>query len=119
MEKAKQQPVWQQLTSIEHEQIEAAALELKASLAGDDYRVIRNAIEQLDKRTRRLAEVMMDSAVSGAIGGKTMAAAGESLGKGPTAPHPFAPAQIEASRAADPLARAEAEPETAGASTED
>jgi molecular chaperone DnaK/molecular chaperone HscA len=39
---------------------------------------------------------MMDSAVTGAIGGKTMQSAGESLGEGPTAPHPFAKADIEA-----------------------
>ena len=120
VEKAMAQPVWQQLTSIEHEQIKAATLDLKASLAGDDYRVIRNSIEQLDKKTRRLAELMMDSAVSGAIGGKTMAAAGESLGQGPTAPHPFAPAQIsESETSADALASAEANPETPGESTED
>jgi molecular chaperone DnaK/molecular chaperone HscA len=30
--------------------------------------------------------------------GKTMAAAGESMGEGPTAPHPFAKAQIEDSK---------------------
>ncbi len=95
VDKAATQPVWQQLTSDEHGEIEAAKLDLKASLAGDDHRVIRNAIEQLDKKTRRLAELMMDSAVSGAIGGKTMQAAGESLGDGPSAPHPFAPAQIQ------------------------
>ena len=126
VEKAMQQPVWQQLTSVEHEQIKAATLDLKASLAGDDHRVIRNSIEQLDKKTRRLAELMMDSAVSGAIGGKTMTAAGESLGDGPTAPHPFAPAQISESEPVTdtPLptndrARAEQDPETPGESTED
>jgi molecular chaperone DnaK/molecular chaperone HscA len=37
---------------------------------------------------------MMDNAVSGAMQGKTMEAAGESMGKGPTAPHPFAKAEI-------------------------
>ena len=95
VERAEKQPVWQRLTSVEHEEIKAAALELKASIAGDDYRVMRAAIERLDKKTRRLAELMMDSAVSGAIGGKTMAAAGESLGEGPTAPHPFAAAEID------------------------
>ncbi len=34
VEKAMGQPVWQQMTSVEHEQIKAAALELKASMAG-------------------------------------------------------------------------------------
>ena len=120
VEKAATQPVWQQLTSTEHEEIKAATMELKASMAGDDHRVIRKAIEQLDQKTRRLAELMMDSAVSGAIGGKTMQAAGESLGQGPTAPHPFAAAQIDDSAPADSAStRANADPGTPGASTED
>ena len=38
--------------------------------------MIRVGIERLDKETRRFAEIMMDSAVTGALGGKTMAAAG-------------------------------------------
>ena len=123
VEKAQKQPVWQQLASVDHEQIKAAALELKASLAGDDHRVIRQAIEQLDKKTRRLAELMMDSAVTGAIGGKTMQAAGEDLGEGPSAPHPFAPAQIDDSAAktgdGDVIAAAEKDPATAAESVED
>ena len=41
---------------------------------------------------------MMDNAVSGAMQGKTMAAAGESMGEGPTAPHPFAKAEISDSK---------------------
>ncbi len=122
VDKTYTQPVWQQLTSVEHEQIRAAALDLKASLAGDDYRIMRNAIEQLDKKTRRLAELMMDTAVSGALGGKTMQAAGEGLGEGPSAPHPFAPAEIEESATDTPgtdLKQAEENPETPGESTED
>ncbi len=120
VEKAMTQPVWQQLTSVEHQEIKAALLDLKASMAGDDHRVLRNAIERLDKKTRGLAELMMDSAVSGAIGGKTMQAAGESLGEGPTAPHPFAAAQIDDSAPAkDVLAGAEQDEETPGESTED
>ena len=128
VEKAEKQPVWQQLTSVEHEQIKAAALELKASLAGDDHRIIRQAIEQLDKKTRRLAEIMMDSAVTGALGGKTMGAAGEGLGAGlgeaPTAPHPFAQAQLDqsgdgVSTPTDVILKAEQDAQTAGESVED
>ena len=127
VEKAEKQPIWQQLTSVEHDEIRTAALELKASMAGDDHKVIRNAIEQLDKKTRRLAEIMMDSAVTGALGGKTMQAAGESLGEGPTAPHPFAPAQIDDSNTpvtakpepTDVIAAAEQQPGTPGESVED
>lgn len=98
VEKGEKTAAWQQLTSVEHEDIKEAALELKASLGGADHKVIRNAIERLDKTTRRFAEIMMDSAVTGALSGKTMQAAGESIGQGmgeaPTAPHVFAKAQF-------------------------
>ena len=72
--------------------------QLKDAMQGDSYRAIRNGIERLDKSTRRFAELMMDDAVSGAVQGKTMQAAGESMGDGPTAPHPFAKAQIDSSK---------------------
>jgi hypothetical protein len=38
---------------------------------------------------------MMDTAVSSALGGQTMESAREKMGEGPTAPHPFAKAEIE------------------------
>ena len=38
---------------------------------------------------------MMDTEVMGAIKGKTMDAADEGMGEGPTAPHPFAKAEFE------------------------
>ena len=123
VEKAQKQPVWQQLTSLEHESIKAAALELKASLPGDDHHVIRQAIEQLDKKTRRLAEIMMDSAVTGALGGKTMDKAGDDLGAGPSAPHPFASAEISESETgtspAAPVIALSSNAAVAGNSTED
>ncbi len=129
VEKAEKQSIWQQLTSVEHENIKAASLELSASLKSDDHRVIRQAIEQLDKYTRRLAELMMDTAVTGALGGKTMQAAGEGLGEGlgevPSAPHPFAPAQItesgarESTAPRDAIVEAEQDPGTPGESKED
>ena len=122
VEKGRKTAVWQQLSSVEHEDIEAAALEVKASIEGGDYKVIRQAIEHLDKKTRRMAELMMDSAVTGALGGKTMQAAGEGLGLGsgggPSAPHPFAAAEIESSEP-NLLEQAEKDPETPGESTED
>ncbi len=95
VEKGKKHPAWQQLTADEIEHIKAATLELDASVKGGDYRLIRRAIDELDKRTRRFAELMMDTTVSSALTGQTMEAAGEALGEGPSAPHPFAPAQIE------------------------
>jgi molecular chaperone DnaK/molecular chaperone HscA len=95
VEKGRKHDAWQQLTYDELTKIEACVEELKASLIGGQYRTIRTAIERLDKATRRFAELMMDSAVSGAMKGKTMESAGESMGEGPTAPHPFARAEID------------------------
>jgi hypothetical protein len=94
VEKGREHPSFQQLTSDELAAIEAGISELKAALQGGNYKIIRQGIERLDKATRRFAELMMDSAVSGAMKGQTMAAAGESMGDGPTAPHPFAKAEI-------------------------
>ena len=133
VEKGEKTPAWQQLTFDEHRDIEAAAKELQQSIRGGDYKIIRKAIEQLDKNTRRFAEIMMDSAVTGALGGKTMAAAGEALeasqqGAAPTAPHAFAKAEVEpsqpknepeASNQKNALETAEINPETPANSTED
>ncbi len=95
VERGRRHDAWQQLTYDELTKIEAGVDEVKASVMGGNYRVIRTAIERLDKATRRFAELMMDSAVSGAMKGKTMESAGESMGEGPTAPHPFAKAEID------------------------
>ncbi len=120
VEKGKRTAAWQQLTSIEIEDIEAASRELKASIPGGDYKVIRNAIERLDKKTRRFAEIMMDSAVTGALGGKTMQAASEGIDAGlnapASAPHAFAPAEFDQP---NEIEKAEQDPETPGESTED
>jgi molecular chaperone DnaK len=97
--KAKKSGVWQQLSADEIQKIEVAENEVKASLKDGNHHVLRNAIERLDKATRRLAELMMDSAVTGALGGKTMATAGDNLGGelgAPTsAPHAFAKAEVK------------------------
>src|SRR6266567_1092240 len=94
VEKGRKHEAWQMLSSDEIEKIEEGISFLEAAVPGGDHRQIRAGIERLDKATRRFAELMMDDAVSGAMQGKTMAAAGESMGEGPTAPHPFAKAQI-------------------------
>jgi molecular chaperone DnaK/molecular chaperone HscA len=123
VDKGKKHEAWQKLSSDEIQKIKEGEDELNASVKGGDYKVIRAAIERLDKATRRFAELMMDSAVTGALGGKTMQAAGETIGEGPTAPHPFAKADIDQS----PAAVAEAQKieesvndeKTPGESTED
>ena len=114
--KAKGNPAYQQLSFGELDTIQAATMELKASLKGGDYKMIRRAIESLDKASRRLAELMMDQAVGGAMKGQTMAGAGSAMGQGlgasPSAPHAFAPAQLEE-------AEIKNEDEVPGESTED
>ena len=122
LHKGRQSPAWQQLSADAQAAIELAATELGRLTQGDDYRAIRGAIESLDKLTHQLAEMMMDSAVSGALGGKTMAAADQSLGtmgQAPTAPHPFARAEIEPSTPQDPNQPAEAKPGTPATPAED
>ncbi|MBS1801044.1 MAG: Fe-S protein assembly chaperone HscA [Acidobacteria bacterium] len=123
VEKGRKHEAWQRLSSDEIAQIDEAEGGLKASVNGDDYKLIRAAIERLDRSTRRFAELMMDSAVTGALGGKTMQAAGESIGEGPSAPHPFAKADIDSSpaakAAAEKIEESVKDEETPGESTED
>ncbi|MGH9509142.1 MAG: Fe-S protein assembly chaperone HscA [Terriglobales bacterium] len=92
LEKARKNPAWQQLTADEHKEITASENALKVANKSDDYKAIRDAVEALNQATTRLAELMMDSAVSSVLKGKTMETA--DVGEGPTAPHPFAPAEI-------------------------
>ena len=90
---------WRQLTPEEHANIAAASEALQTAARGTDFRAIRGGIAALDDATRRFAEIMMDSAVTGAMKGQTPAQAGESMGQNlgatPSAPHAFAPAQID------------------------
>jgi len=94
VDKGRSHAAWAMLSGGEVAAIDEAEAGLRASMNGADYKAIRGSIDVLDKATRRFAELMMDSAVSGAMKGKTMESAGESLGEGPSAPHPFAKAEI-------------------------
>jgi Fe-S protein assembly chaperone HscA len=93
LEKGKMSPAWRQLTSDEKKKIakmEKALIEVNKE---DDYQAIRKAIDALNQGTMRLAELMMDTAVSSALKGKTMDET--DLGEGPTAPHPMAKAEFK------------------------
>ena len=121
--KGQSSPAWNLLTPEEHTSIAATTAALKSALPSTDYKQIRNAIEALDKATRRFAEIMMDSAVTGALGGKTMSAASEGIDAGlnaPTSsPHAFAKADVDDGTAPNLIQIDEAKPETPGESTED
>jgi molecular chaperone DnaK len=92
---APQKPAWHQLTGEEIATIAAARDHLAAVKLGEDSAAIREATLGLDRATRRYAELMMDAAVSTAMRGKTMDAAGEDLGEAITAPHPMAAAEFK------------------------
>jgi molecular chaperone DnaK len=93
LEKGKKSPAWGQLTTDEKKQIAKMEKALVAVNAEEDYQAIRKAIDALNQGTMRLAELMMDTAVSSALKGKNMDET--DLGEGPTAPHPMAKAEFE------------------------
>jgi Fe-S protein assembly chaperone HscA len=95
VDQAHKNPAWEQLTAEEQAAIGAARDRLAAVKTGDDLAAIRESTAALDQSTRRLAELMMDAAVTEAIRGKTMEAAGEELGDNITAPHPMAAAEFK------------------------
>jgi len=95
VERAPQSPAWKQLRGEEQAAIEAARDHLVQVKLGEDAAQIHAATLALDEATRRFAELMMDAAVSTALRGKTMNAAGEEMDENVTAPHEFAPAEFK------------------------
>jgi molecular chaperone DnaK (HSP70) len=95
VERAPQSPAWALLTSDEKKAITLASEYLRKAKECEDAPSIREATLILDHATRRFAELMMDAAVTTAIRGKTMDAAGEEMGEGVTAPHSMAPAEFK------------------------
>ena len=94
VERAPQNPAWTQLRGEERAAIQAARDHLIEVKQGEDAAQIHAAVLALDETTRRFAELMMDAAVSTALRGKTMSAAGEEMDENVTAPHEFAPAEF-------------------------
>jgi molecular chaperone DnaK len=96
VEKAKAHAAWNHITDQEKNAIEAARERLVAIQSTGDLAAVRAATTDLNLATTNLAEKMMDAAVSGAMRGKTMEDAGQSLADEKIkAPHAFAPAQID------------------------
>ena len=92
LEKGRKGPAWEQLTSLERNNIAKLEGALNAVTQHDDYRAIRTAIDALNQATMHLAELMMDSAVTSALKGQNMETA--NVGEGPASPHPIAKADI-------------------------
>jgi molecular chaperone DnaK (HSP70) len=95
VERAPQSPAWNQLTSDEQAAIKLASEYLNKVKQGENAVVIREGTLILDHATRRFAELMMEAAVSTALTGKTMNAAGEELAEAVTAPHTMAAAEFK------------------------
>ena len=93
LEKARTSPAWGQLTSIEKQNVARMESSLNDVKDQDDYQAIRKSIDDLNQGTMRLAELMMDGAVTTALKGKNMQDA--DMGEGPVTAHPIAKADFE------------------------
>ena len=93
LEKAKKTGAWQELTLEERRNAEALEQTVVAARDGEDYPAIRGAIDALNQGTMRLAELMMDTALSAALKGKTMDET--DFEEGPDAGHPVAKAEFK------------------------
>jgi Fe-S protein assembly chaperone HscA len=92
--KGKKNDAWQDLASDERRKIETLEKALIAVKDGDNnYQAIRDAIDALNQGTMHLAELMMDTAVSTALKGKTMDDTG--IEEGQQAGHPVAKAEFK------------------------
>ena len=61
------------LSAEERAGINASVAELRESVAGKDYKLIRKRIDELNRATEHLAELLMNSAVSTALEGRKLA----------------------------------------------
>ena len=93
LEKSKKSPAWGQLPNGEKKQIAKLEKALQEVKQQDDYQKIRKSIDALNQGTMRLAELMMDTAVTTALKGKTMEQA--DMGESPEIGHPVAKADFE------------------------
>jgi Fe-S protein assembly chaperone HscA len=91
--KGKKNDAWEDLASEERRKIETLEKALIAVKEGDNYQAIREAIDALNQGTMHLAELMMDTAVSTALKGKTMDDTG--IEEGQQAGHPVAKAEFK------------------------
>ena len=69
-EKAMKEEEASELTADERRQIAVADIALREAVKSNDYKVIRERLEQLNQATHRLAELIMNSALQTAMKGK-------------------------------------------------
>ncbi len=92
LDKGRRNPAWTMLSAEEVALIAQREEELKQARSGEEYKQIRGAIEALNTATMRLAELMMDTAVSSALKGENMDTT--DIQGGPDSPHKLSPAEI-------------------------
>jgi molecular chaperone DnaK (HSP70) len=71
--KALANPQSEALSEAERERIEASNAALRDAVGGRDYKLIRKRIDELNRATEHLAELLMNSAVSTALEGRKLA----------------------------------------------
>jgi molecular chaperone DnaK (HSP70) len=71
-ERAIENDAWLELNEAERAEVRRALNELRVAYHAEDHLVVRNYIEKLDQATRRLAEMMMDTALKEALRGKKL-----------------------------------------------
>jgi len=91
--KGKKNHAWQEITNDERRNVETLEKDLVEVKDGDDYHAIRAGIDVLNEATMRLAELMMDTAVSTALKGKAMD--DSDLEEGPQSGHRVAKADFK------------------------
>ena len=69
VDKARASAAWLQLSATEQAALDRALNELLVVYHADDHNLIRGRIEQLDTASRKLAEIMMNTAVRSALKG--------------------------------------------------
>jgi molecular chaperone DnaK len=72
-QKALSNPVSATVSTEERNAIDQSVAALKESVAGNDYKLIRKRIDELNQATTHLAEVVMNGAVSTALEGRKLA----------------------------------------------
>ena len=72
VEKARRNPAFAELTEEERTAVETAIRDLEASYHSNDHHAINASIEALNAATQKLAENMMNTAVSSALKGTTI-----------------------------------------------
>jgi molecular chaperone DnaK/molecular chaperone HscA len=71
--KAQSNPNAGALSSPERARIEASIAALQEAVKGNDYKLIRQKIDELNRATEHLAELLMNTAVQSALEGKKLA----------------------------------------------